>query len=65
VRRAARKEATSIGTGCKFYERTCPVLPYIYIYRNQFSVLIVRTGLRMGWAFKNRATLVITLVPVS
>jgi hypothetical protein len=32
VRRAATKEATSIGTGCKFYERTCPVLPYIYIY---------------------------------
>jgi hypothetical protein len=31
MRRAARKEATSIGTGalrtgCKFYERTCPVL---------------------------------------
>jgi hypothetical protein len=25
------------------------------------SVLVVRTGLRMGWAFKNCPTLVITL----
>jgi hypothetical protein len=53
MRRAARKEATSIGTGTlrtgwKFYERTCPALSHTHTYILE-SVLMISSHCENGF----------------